>query len=493
VRNFERLFETEYNGVWDPKVGQAEYAAFYIEPIQGTGGYVVPPEGYFPALKKILDQAQVVVTPGSGFGTCGQGYIRISAFNHRDKVIEALGRLESGVWQVLFLDRRLPDLNAEELRNLVRVRYPATEVVLLDGDDGDESKLSADIESGESDGATPEMRTVCSLADSPLPGMIGGSRVMEPVYRAARLLARRETTVLITGPTGCGKELGAQAIHSLSPRATRAFVVVNCAAIPEALLEAELFGYTRGSFTGATQSYGGRVQSAHGGTLLLDEIGDMPLSLQPKLLRFLERKEIQRLGSSDVFHVDVRIMAATNADLPDLIERGRFREDLYYRLCAFPVEIPPLQKRPEDIALLAQYFVEKCTEQPPAPSLSPEAVRLLQSQPWAGNVRQLQNTIERALILAEDDPLIRPEHLVFDQPVLSYSGSRESAPTASAFALGDFPFANPEQARSRIAEALAAHAGNQTRAAKMLGISRRSLVRLLGDLDFQRPRKTQFL
>jgi transcriptional regulator with GAF, ATPase, and Fis domain len=188
---------------------------------------------------------------------------------------------------------------------------------------------------------------------------------MLPVYRAARLLARRDTTVLISGPTGSGKELVARAIHKLSVRAGRSFVVVNCAAIPEALLESELFGHTRGAFTGAMQSYGGRIQAGQGGTLLLDEIGDMPLSLQPKLLRFLEQKEIQRLGSSDVVRVDIRVIAATNAHLAALVRQGKFREDLYYRLSTFPIEIPPLRERPEDIAPLARHFLAKLWSRPP--------------------------------------------------------------------------------------------------------------------------------
>jgi transcriptional regulator with GAF, ATPase, and Fis domain len=253
---------------------------------------------------------------------------------------------------------------------------------------------------------------VNSILQAPLPGMIGDSWNMQPVYRAARLLARRDTTVLVTGATGCGKELVARAIHNLSLRAARAFVVINCAAIPEALLESELFGHTRGAFTGAMQSYGGRIQTAQGGTLFLDEIGDMPLSLQPKLLRFLEQKELQRLGSCEVVRVDVRVIAATNARLPALVRQGKFREDLYYRLCTFPIEIPPLRERPEDILQLARHFLDKFSLRPPAPELSAEGAQLLKSYPWAGNVRELQNVIERALILAEDELLILPEHML---------------------------------------------------------------------------------
>ena len=347
---------------------------------------------------------------------------------------EALVHLESGFWQVLFLDRRLPDLDAEELSQTVRQRFPGIEVILLDPESDAEPGaaeekgnllpemwpvLSQVKDKGEDknkdeheDKLLPAARIPHSILEEPLPGMISNSRIMQPVYRLARLLAPRDTTVLITGPTGCGKEIVARAIHNLSPRAARTFAVVNCAAIPETLLEAELFGYTRGAFTGAMQSYAGRIQTAQGGTLFLDEIGEMPLSLQPKLLRFLEQKELQRLGSAEVVRVDARVISATNAHLLTLVREGRFREDLYYRLCAFPIEIPPLRDRPEDIAPLAAHFLAKFAAPLAAPEFSAEALQLLKTQPWAGNIRELQNVIERALILSEDEAVIRPEHLL---------------------------------------------------------------------------------
>ena len=309
---------------------------------------------------------------------------------------EALVHLEKEPWQVLFLDRRLPDLDAEELRETVRERFPEVEVVLLEeeadiaagvqepapgapsaewtdrrDDDlcesskrqsgaGDEKQMQAKNGSEHlprdlgSDPASPRL-----IRTAALPGMIGSSAAMQAVYRLANLVAPRDTTVLITGPTGSGKELVARALHDLSPRAARTFAAVNCAAIPETLLEAELFGYTRGSFTGALQSYAGRIQAAHLGTLFLDEIGDMPLSLQPKLLRFLEQKELQRLGSAQVVRVDTRVVVATNADLQALIAQGKFREDLYYRLSAFPLAIPPLRERPGDVVELARHFLKE--------------------------------------------------------------------------------------------------------------------------------------
>jgi len=223
-----------------------------------------------------------------------------------------------------------------------------------------------------------------------------------------RMVAVRNTTVLITGESGTGKDLVAQEIHLVSPRRKQPFVVVNCSAIPESLLEAELFGYSKGSFTGALQSRIGRIHAAHGGTLFLDEIGDMPLSLQSKILRFLEQGEVQRLGDNDNLKVDVRVVAATNADLKKLIAEQKFREDLYYRLAVFPIHLPPLRERMEDLEELATAFVNKFH---PGVTLSPEALAVLAHHSWPGNVRELRNAIERATILVGNEPEIKAKHI----------------------------------------------------------------------------------
>ena len=360
---------------------------------------------------------------------------------HASGGAEALLHLEKGPWHKLFLDRRLPDLDAEELGETVRQHYPGLEVVWVD-DENDtvvESELPADSSDNEKiDGGERlyhEAQNQCSTLDDAnaevaLPGMIGRSALMQVVYRQVQLVAPRDTTVLITGPTGSGKELVARALHDLSPRAARNFAVVNCAAIPETLLEAELFGYSRGAFTGALQAYAGRIQTAHLGTLFLDEIGDMPLSLQPKLLRFLEQRELQRLGSSQVVHVDVRVVSATNVDLLTLVRERKFREDLYYRLSAFPLAIPPLRERPTDIAELAEHSLEKFSAGTPTPILSNEALAFLRAESWPGNVRELQNVIERALVLASGQTVIRPAHLI-----LPGAGNRSAASCAQK--LGD--------------------------------------------------------
>jgi transcriptional regulator with PAS, ATPase and Fis domain len=226
------------------------------------------------------------------------------------------------------------------------------------------------------------------------------------------------TTVLIAGPTGTGKELVARALHTLSPRSAKPLVVVNCAAIPEALLESELFGYTRGAFTGAVQSQLGRISAAHGGTLFLDEVSELPLGMQAKLLRFLEQKEVQRLGTSEVTRVDVRVIAASNVDLASRAARGDFRQDLFYRLSAFPIELPPLAERRTDIVALAEHFLAcmSAAMAIPSPSLSEAAMRILEDHRWTGNVRELQHVMERASILVEGGDTIDASHLYFPYP-----------------------------------------------------------------------------
>jgi transcriptional regulator with GAF, ATPase, and Fis domain len=227
------------------------------------------------------------------------------------------------------------------------------------------------------------------------------------------LVIPRDTTVLIIGETGTGKELMARAIHDLSPRARQPFVIVNCAAIPETLLESELFGYSRGAFTGAFQSRLGRIHAAHGGTLFLDEVGGLPLGMQGKLLRFLQEGEVQRLGSADVFRVDVRVIAATNVDLARATAEGRFNNALYYRLCVFPIQLPPLRQRREDILPLATHFLESLCRKAAVPrkSIPSEVAGALEAHSWPGNVRELKHTIERAFILSENMSALCSEHI----------------------------------------------------------------------------------
>ena len=236
----------------------------------------------------------------------------------------------------------------------------------------------------------------------PLPEMVGDSPGMVELARMVRLVAPTATTVLIQGETGTGKELVARAVHRLSPRANRPFLVLNCAAIPEALLEAELFGHTRGAFTGAVQSRTGRIEAAHGGTLFLDEIGEMPLALQAKMLRFLESGELQRVGDNETLHVNVRVVAASHQPLLQRSVERAFRLDLYHRLAVFPVVVPALRDRMEDVLPLAAYLLGRLGEVMPMKRLSGGGATKLMEHDWPGNVRELAHVLERGVILAED-------------------------------------------------------------------------------------------
>jgi len=232
--------------------------------------------------------------------------------------------------------------------------------------------------------------------------MIGGSAPMMELARLIRLVAPRTATVLIEGETGTGKEVVARALHRLSSRAQKPFAVLNCAAIPEALLEAELFGHTRGAFTGAVTSRTGRIEAAHGGTLFLDEIGEMPMALQAKMLRFLECGELQKVGENEVIRVDVRVIAATHQHLEKRTAEGTFRLDLYHRLAVFPVEVPALRERVDDIPALAEFFLAEMGKDSPRKRLSAAAVQLLKEYSWPGNVRELAHVLERGTILVGD-------------------------------------------------------------------------------------------
>jgi DNA-binding NtrC family response regulator len=343
---------------------------------------------------------------------------------------EALGLLRKQGFDdaVLLLDPMLPDLEPGEFNRMVTERHPNTQVLMLNSHTGQllvgsASPTPVSIRLAETVNRSGSIRAgsfpvAVSEGESPryapedetrLRSMIGRSEPMQRIYATIRMVAVRDTTVLITGESGTGKDLAAQEIHQLSPRRKQPLVVVNCAAIPETLLESELFGYTKGSFTGAVQSRIGRIHAAHGGTLFLDEIGDMPLSLQSKILRFLEQGEVQRLGGNDNFKVDVRVIAATNADLKKLVAEQKFREDLYYRIAVFPIHLPPLRDRIGDLEELAVAFAAKYI---PGVLLSREAMQVLEQHSWQGNVRELRNAIERATILVGSGREIKPEHIV---------------------------------------------------------------------------------
>ncbi|MGC9454877.1 MAG: sigma-54 interaction domain-containing protein [Phycisphaerae bacterium] len=312
--------------------------------------------------------------------------------------------------------------------------------------------------------------------------LVGNSRAIEQVRELIQRVAPTNSTVLITGPTGTGKELVARGVHASSQRAERAFIAVNCAALPETLLESELFGHEAGAFTGATGRKPGRFELADGGTLLLDEIGEAPLSVQTKLLRALESREVVRVGGTQPVPCDVRVVTATNRDLEDAVRDGSFRRDLFYRLNVFPIRVPPLSERPEDVPPLVEHLVGcvagEMKSDPPA--VSDEAMAALAGYDYPGNVRELRNILERACLLCAtgDEPgCIRPEHL--PPALLAAAGTAGTADEAdSALARSEVTL---------ILDALRRNDWNQTRAARTLGISRDNLRYRIKKYNLRKP------
>jgi len=308
--------------------------------------------------------------------------------------------------------------------------------------------------------------------------IVAASPGMREIYELIERAAEFKTTVLVTGESGVGKEVVARAVHGLSNRSDEPFVPVNCGAIPESLIESELFGHVRGAFTGAQSDARGMFREADGGTLFLDEIGELPLATQVKLLRVLQEEEVRPIGAAKSFPVDVRILAATARDLEGMIEAGTFRADLFYRLNVFRLHIPPLRERREDVPVLADQFLAALSRRigKPVAPLDCEAIDALCAYPWPGNVRELENTLERALILARDGRVTR-ELFPFSSP--AQSGARQAAPLADSSAVRDEDLSIKRRGRALeerlIRLALARTGGNRTRAAHVLEISARAL------------------
>ena len=300
------------------------------------------------------------------------------------------------------------------------------------------------------------------------PGMIGQSKVMRAIFSQVLKVARTDSTVLIDGESGTGKELVASSLYEHSFRRGKPFIKLNCVAIPESLLESELFGHEKGAFTGAVTQKIGKFELAHGGTIFLDEIGDMPLATQAKLLRVLQEKEFERVGGNQTIRVDVRFIAATNKNLMEMVRRGTFREDLYYRLNVFSVHLPPLRERKEDIPLLAAHFLERAGH---PVRLAEDTLQILTAHAWPGNVRELQNTLERAAVLAENGlitPSLLPGHLtgaILSQVIQPPDASQPKSIDERI----------DEVEKGLIIEALNRSGGVQVKAAELLGINQRSL------------------
>jgi DNA-binding NtrC family response regulator len=374
---------------------------------------------------------------------------------------EAWVEAEAATPEAVIIDTWLPDLDHEEFLKTFEATYPDVDLLTTDGTVSHQGSrgphrqelLYAIRQSQETDTAawnvapepielafpvqsakpvTPDDARVNTKAPSipnaesrpsavnkskatseRLPELIGEAPCMVEVSRRIRLVAARSTPVLIEGPTGSGKELVAEALHRLSGRNRKPFVALNCAAIPEALLEAELFGHTRGAFTGAVHGRVGRIESADGGTLFLDEIGEMPLSLQAKLLRFVQSGELQRVGDNETVKVDVRIVAATHQALAQHTKTGTFRADLYYRLAVFLIQTPALSEHIEDLPLLVEHFLEKMGRTEPVKRIDNAALAKLHAHSWPGNVRELEHVLERAAILAGDAPLLTSSEIDF--------------------------------------------------------------------------------
>ena len=410
---------------------------------------------------------------------------------------EAVAQLRSRGVDLVMVDLRMPDVGGIDVLRAIRDTDPHCQVVLMTGFAsvdtaveaiklGATDYLSKPIDFGRQQHILTGVREEIERRQNLLAlegdvarqlefcGMIGRGPAMQQVFGMIRRLAPHVRTALVTGETGTGKELAARALHSMGPRRERRFVAVNCSAVVETLFESELFGHVRGAFTGATEHKPGLFELADGGTLFLDEIGDLPASVQAKLLRVLELGEIHRVGSVEPRNVSVHVIAATNRNLRAEVAAGRFRSDLYYRLNVVEVVLPPLRERREDIPYLIAAFVRDVVErlQKSVRGVTPGAERLLVGAAWDGNVRELRNVVERASILADGD-FITEREVMASMPVAA-GGTVEHA-------RGTDLLVNVE--RDHIQRALARAGGNKKVAAKMLGLSRRALYRRLERLD----------
>jgi DNA-binding NtrC family response regulator len=420
---------------------------------------------------------------------------------------QGLSLIEVARPDVVLVDLRMPGKNGIDIVKAVKSRYPDIEVVLMTAYATIETAVDA-IKQGAFDYlpkpfTAEQLQAVIQrtlrqkqLTGSPrlkgelaactdLADMVGKSAVMVELRERIRKVAAADATVLITGESGTGKELVARSLHQLSRRRAEPFVPVDCAALPESLLESELFGHEKGAFTGASVSRPGLFELAHTGTLFLDEVAELPLSLQAKLLRVLEARQLRRLGGRQLISIDVRLIAATNRDLSKAMEAGKFREDLFYRLNVIPIHVPPLRERREDIPLLAMHFLLRgaAGEAAGPRGFSPEAMALLEQYPWPGNVRELKNAVERARTLATRD-YIQPEDLPPEVRQPSPELGERLAATHSFKAAKQELVTEFEERRLR--ELLERTGWNIAQAARELGIHRKTIERKLKRYNLRR-------
>lgn len=425
-----------------------------------------------------------------------------------------LAMYKPGTFLAVITDLKMPGMNGIELLEKLRQRDAEAAVIVITAYGAIETAVEA-IRKGAVDYITKpfdgteilhrlsRIREVRSLREenrklreqihppTGLHSMVGRSKAMEKVFDLMKTVADSQATVLIEGESGTGKEMAAQTIHALSQRRNGPFLPVSCAALPESLLESELFGYEKHAFTGATRAKPGRFELAHQGTLFLDDIDDVPMSVQVKLLRAIQERRIERVGATSSIHVDVRMVASTKTDLQEGIRQGRFREDLYYRLAVIPIHLPPLRERKEDIPLLSRHFLAKycLREGRPLLQLSAEVIETLEAYPWPGNVRELENVIERFVILCEGEPC-GPECL---KGYIRDSGLRSvRRPDVSDFDLPDEGLDLEAELlrieRHYIEASLKKCHGNKSRAAELLQIRRSTLGDRIAKLGIRTSR-----
>ncbi len=424
-----------------------------------------------------------------------EGFVVVEA----DSGERALEALNDFAFDVIVSDLRLPGIHGSEVIDAALARYPGIVAIVVTGYGTVKNAVDA-IKRGAADFVTKpfqfdellhalttalEQRRLRSenaylreqlQERQGLQGIVGSSQPMRRLVQLVQTVAQTSATILITGETGTGKEVVARAIHQSSPRRHHHFVALNCGAIPETLLEAELFGHAKGAFTGAIGTRQGRIEQADKGTLFLDEVGTMSAGLQMKLLRVLQEREFERVGDNRTIKVDVRIVAATNSDLAGMVLAGSFREDLYYRLNVIAVQVPALRDRKDDIPLLAQHFLEKFCPEDPRPTIAQEAMRHLMGYAWPGNVRQLENAIERAVALTG----ARAEIGLTDLPPEVQSAAVPATPSVDFPEDGvNLPALITEIERDLIGRALARTGNNRADAARLLGLKRTTLVERL--------------
>ena len=421
---------------------------------------------------------------------------------------EALQRLAEFAFDILITDLRLPGIGGREVLDASLERYPDIIAIVITGYGTVKDAVDA-IKQGAADFITKpfqfdallhvlrsaiEQRRLKSenaylrsqLEDRyRIDGLVGRSRIMRDLFQLLETVAATSSTVLITGETGTGKELAARAIHHNSARRANRFVALNCSAIPETLLEAELFGHARGAFTGAVGTRQGRVEQAHKGTLFLDEVGTMSPALQAKLLRVLQEREFERVGDSHTIKIDVRVIAATHSDLAKMVADGTFREDLFYRLNVLPVQLPPLRDRREDIPLLVQHFLQRLAADSGrgAMTVSQEAMRRLMAHRWPGNVRQLENAVERALAFSQGRSHIDVQDL--PPEIQSQSAVVEGADSWLPEDGIDFERYIEGIELALIKRSLERTRGNKRQAARLLNLKRTTLIEKLKRLEPQ--------